>query len=662
MIEINFKYQKNNNIIKCNEDDIISDVCEQFKNKIKNNKILFIYEDMKINLELKMKVKDLLQYDNKKKKKKYIINVYNEPIQIQFTYLGQDTFLKVNEDEKLEDILKRYIEKINKDFNSVYFLLNGETITEEIYNSTFNNFSNNDINKNSNSVRILVYDADDISSKGTFKSNINSVDNVDKDDDIIIFPNNLRENIIERNIDTQILEKRSFYFYFLIVLIVQYICIVLFCWLGFFLKFNKFFIKDSDATIKEVIPVIIVLIIMAVIAKEILKKYSKNIYLIIYQAFSALFTIYFSYLLSKYIEPKYIIISLSLILSELVAMELYVLIFKNYYILFLALSCSILSFISLNFFSIFWIKELIPIIFISIFWIFSIGYLILHIFIILKICKLDEYFYACIILNYGLFLLVALLLKYIYNFIKSRLYNFDDEVLLQFKIYSFFIIQKIIIISFIYLGFNLKWNYIVIGSWYSFKCFLIPTIIIHFIICLLVTLVIYTIGSVDFKSLFHVDFICLILYIPFTIIFSFLFSYFIEPKFILSLSFILLFNLIAIDLFIFIFNSINFFGYFLPAIITNAITVILFHYLWLENKNAIIANTIIPFVILLIWMLLSFLSIAQELGSEKYTYLIAFNYVIFIIVYALTIALAGLALGIAIGLTVGICYLISNCS
>ena len=74
---------------------------------------------------------------------------------------------------------------------------------------------------------------------------------------------------------------------------------------------------------------------MAVIAKEVLKKYSKSAYLIIYQVFSALFTIYFSYLLSKYIEPKYIIISLSLILIELVSMEFYVLLFKNYKIIFI---------------------------------------------------------------------------------------------------------------------------------------------------------------------------------------------------------------------------------------------------------------------------------------------------------------------------------------
>jgi len=80
---------------------------------------------------------------------------------------------------------------------------------------------------------------------------------------------------------------------------------------------------------------------MAIIAKEVLIKYSKSAYLVIYQVFSALFTIYFSYLLSKYIEPIYIIISISLILIELMSMELYVLLFKNYKIFFMALMYSI---------------------------------------------------------------------------------------------------------------------------------------------------------------------------------------------------------------------------------------------------------------------------------------------------------------------------------
>ena len=246
------------------------------------------------------------------------------------------------------------------DFNTVYFLYKGEIITEEKYNSTFDNFASK-IDNEANTASIIVYDVDPLSSKNTLKSN-NSIN-----DDIIVNSNNLRENILERVIDPQILEQRNFYIYFLTILLIQYTCIVLFSWFGFYLDFNKYLIRDNNIIVIEVIPVIIVLIIMAVIAKEVLKKYSKSAYLIIYQVFSALFTIYFSYLLSKYIEPKYIIISLSLILIELASMEFYVLLFKNYKIIFITLMYFVLSLIGLILFSIFWIKELLPIIFISVF-------------------------------------------------------------------------------------------------------------------------------------------------------------------------------------------------------------------------------------------------------------------------------------------------------
>jgi hypothetical protein len=423
-----------------------------------------------------MTVKDLFQLNNMKKKKRCEINVISDVIIIQFNYSGKETYLKQNEGEKVEDVLKRFVEKVNKDFNTVYFLYNGEIITEEKYNSTFDNFASK-IDQEANAVSIIVYDVDPLSSKNTFKSN-NSIN-----DDIIVNTNNLRENMLERIIDPQILEQRTFYLHFVTILLIQYICIILFSWLGFYLEFNKYLIKDNNNIIViQVISVIILLIILAIIA--VLKKHSKSAYLIIYQVFSALFTIYFSYLLSKYIEPKYITISLSLILIELLSMELYVLLFKNYKIYFIILFDFILSLIGLILFSIYWIKDLLPIILVSVFWIFSIAYLFLHIYLILKICKLDEYFYACIIFNYGFFLLIALGLKFIYNSIKSMFCNFDNDEILQLKIYSVFIIQNIIIISFAFFGFNLKWNYLVIKSWFSFKYFLIPTIIINFIICI----------------------------------------------------------------------------------------------------------------------------------------------------------------------------------
>ena len=457
-------------------------------------------------------------------------------------------------------------------------------------------------------------------------------------------------------IDPQILEQRNFYIYFLTILLIQYICIVLFSWLGFYLDFNKYLIKDNNIVIIEVIPVIIVLIIMAIIAKEVLIKYSKSAYLIIHQVFSALFTIYFSYLLSKYIDLKIIIISLSLILIELVSMELYVLLFKNYKILFITLIYSILSLIGLILFSLFWIKEFFPIIFISVFWIFSIAYLFLHIYIILKICKLDEYFYACIIFNYGLFLLIALGLKFIYNFIKSLFNNFSNHEILQLKIYSVFIIQNIIIISFVFLGFNLEWNYLVIKSWYSLKCFLIPTIIINFLISAILIGIIIA-GQKKENELDILDYIFLFLYIPFMIIFIFIISYFIEPKYILGLLIIILLNLIAIDLFIILFKSTDLCGYFLSSFIMNITTIILFHFLWLENKNAIIANSIIPFVILIIWIILS--DSFNDLEDYKFG-VERLNYIIFIIIYALTLALAALAIAIVFGVLYVIYLILKN--
>ena len=159
MIEINFKYQKEDNIIKCNEDDYIKDLCEQIKNKIKNNKIYFIYEGEKINLELNMTVRDFFQLNNKEKETKCEINVISESIFVQFDYFGDKKIVKIKEDEKVENMLKRYATQINKNFDSIYFLYKGEVITPNKYNFTFNSFASN-VDKEANTISILVYDND----------------------------------------------------------------------------------------------------------------------------------------------------------------------------------------------------------------------------------------------------------------------------------------------------------------------------------------------------------------------------------------------------------------------------------------------------------------------------------------------------------------------
>ena len=645
-----------------------------------------------------MTIKALLELNNKENETKCEINVISESILIRFEYNGDNLFLQIKEDEKVIDILKRFASKNNIKFDCIYFLYKGDIINQEKYNFTFDKFASK-IDRDSNSVSIAVYDMDPLSfnnnSRDSFNINndnnpqIDDNNNMENSDSNFVSergaingdgPQNsnvLIENLIDRSRDSRSTshhsqisqneeDSRKFYLYFLTILSIQYIFIVLFSWLGFYLDFNKYLIEANYAI--EVTPVIIAIIVMAVIANEVLKKYSKSVYLIIYQVFSALFTIYFSYLLSKYIESKYIIISLSLILIELVSMELYVLLFKNYKILFIALSYSILGLIGLIFFSIFWIKELLPIVYISIFWLFSIAFLFVNIYIIKKICKLEEYFYACIIFNYGLFLLIAWGLKFIYDIIKAKYDKLDEKPLIQLKIYSVFIIQNIITISLAILGFNLNWNNSVIESLDSLKYFSIPTLIINFIICILV-LYLFPISleraNID-KSEF-LCYICLILYMPFMIIFSFISSCILESKYILCLLIILLLNLITIDLFIFFCNSSNLLGYFFSPVIMNIASVLFFHSLWLKDERAILYNSIIPLAYLILWTILSYKCREYLIDPEKYNFgLVGFNYIIFIVIYAAIILVIGIGLAISVGLVIlafyCICMFLAGCA
>lgn len=89
----------------------------------------------------------------------------------------------------------------------------------------------------------------------------------------------------------------------------------------------------------------------------------------------------------------------------------------------------------------------------------------------------------------------------------------------------------------------------------------------------------------------------------------------------------------------------------------NITTIILFHFLWLENKNAIIANSIIPFVILIIWIILSYSF--NDLEDYKFGFE-RLNYIIFIIIYALTLALAALAIAIVFGVLYVIYLILKN--
>ena len=73
-----------------------------------------------------------------------------EKIILNFNYKGQEVKIQCKKNENINDILKRYANKINENINNIYFINNGNILN--------NNINLEEINNKDNKVNILVYD------------------------------------------------------------------------------------------------------------------------------------------------------------------------------------------------------------------------------------------------------------------------------------------------------------------------------------------------------------------------------------------------------------------------------------------------------------------------------------------------------------------------
>ena len=74
-----------------------------------------------------------------------------EDVILNFNYKGQEIKIQSKRNEKMNDILKRYTNKINKDINNIYFINNGNLINKD-------NIKLEEINNKDKIINILVYD------------------------------------------------------------------------------------------------------------------------------------------------------------------------------------------------------------------------------------------------------------------------------------------------------------------------------------------------------------------------------------------------------------------------------------------------------------------------------------------------------------------------
>ena len=598
MIEINFKFKGQDNIIKCNTSTYFNEICEEFakKQSLDIQDLNIFYNDSKINLEIELLVSQQFGLENLNGNQDPTIIellIFEEyPYQIKFNYAQNHKILKIKKSEKTKNVLERFCSEIGKDITKLFFLYGGDRIPQELYNTAIYDIMNNN-DKNRKVMDILVndniiedYDNSINSDKKEEKENIKP-ENVNIEESEI----NLKKNLLEKNGEIEELneilvplveqsdEKHKFLLKIFILLIIQYSSILLFSFFGFFYKFNEILLMKFPIGY-ELTLVVGIYSIMSICFNELLQNYKKKIFMIIILIFYSIITIIFSFSLSNYLKPKYIIIGISLINLNILSLSINSLFFKKYTILFFGLISSIFSFIGLICFSTLWIKSLLPIIFISLFWIISIAYQICWFYFSMKYCKLDELFNSGIIYNNAIFLVIekgfSFGIKCINIYIQHKINRSRYMKISVLKIFAILLVQHIIIIIFVWISFPLGWNEGIKNN---------VNITIFSVVLYMIIILLYLILIKWFRYSEKICYILQIIYIPTMIIIYCIVT--VKKEYILGFLFIIFFGLLSITLFIFYTEKSHFLLLTVISLASNSIIIFTFHFLWFQDKKVL---------------------------------------------------------------------------
>ena len=271
----------------------------------------------------------------------------------------------------MKDILRRFAKEARILLNDIIFQYHNQEFTyENIGDKTADDILDLKIDRDDKLMTISLFNQrndtiDSVKISVDLEENNKSI-NDEIDPDI-----NFRENLLEGNIENleNINTKKRFYLKNLIILAIQYTLIISLSVVGFIYKLNEKLI-EWDASIEIKYTSLISFIFLLALIIESLSDYKSKKFMIIFHIFYPTIIIYYSFLLSEFIDSKYIIIGLCLLGTEILSILVNIFL-KKFEIKYFLLFSSLLSLIGLIFFSIFWIKSLYPILFISLFWLTS---------------------------------------------------------------------------------------------------------------------------------------------------------------------------------------------------------------------------------------------------------------------------------------------------
>ena len=296
-----FNYKDQKVIIQCNPDDKMINICKKFSIKIDadvNSKI-YIYKSNLLNLDLTYREQIQNTQDSQDE-----IKVFDNTnlVTIKYNYGGQEKEVQL---PRQENILKRISSIIKTPFDRINILLNGELASEEDLNKDFNKLSNNQ-NKNDNSINLIISEREEEEDDDEELSKKKDDDNKDE------------KKKKKKEVKPFVKWTKSLFKIYLIS-IVQLLLIEIFLFLGFYFEINKIFTESLGLTLGVLIPSSFVCGLLSFFMylyqkTKNIKKYKKCTccFLGIYP----LFMIFYFFILSKFIEVKYILSILNLLLLD----------------------------------------------------------------------------------------------------------------------------------------------------------------------------------------------------------------------------------------------------------------------------------------------------------------------------------------------------------
>ena len=372
--------------------------------------------------------------------------------------------------------------------------------------------------------------------------------------------------------------------------------------------------------------------------------YIKPTLLYIYHILYIFCLILLIFLLEKYIEKKYILSSVLIIVIINFSLEIYSILFKSYnvygFILFPLLAISV-SLVCLYFFI---FRDIYIIFYISTFSLYYLLYSTIIVYISFIYCSKDEYIRASLIFNFALFTPITLTIFICKNFkkvIKSynrHLDNLNESNLLILKMFKILILELIVIIIFTCLGIFLGFSEVVTETKKSRIATFVP---ITVFMCGILSIRVIYLSFCEFanwkestKAPFFLGIPSFLSHCVSIIFYLFLLTHYTEKINVLIILILIFIDYFSIEIYSFLFSC--FIGFAILPLFLNLITLTIIYFFWTNDIN-IIFISIVGVIIILYSTIMIYILKTNFIKAHIIKCAIIFNNTIFCIPYYLIV-------------------------